>query len=281
MSRFFSPDNESNLIEKLVKNSFLSIDEGLYDVANFDRTHDTMSLTNNIRYMINIRKIPIIAEVKFSSPSKGNIVDSQNVNPVNIANQMISGGAIGLSVLTQKYFFNGSINNFIVIRKNASVPMLMKDIIVSENQIDCAKKIGADYVLLIKTVFDRNLAEASIQKFSEYSHRKGLNVLYEVHLENEFKEILDFKVGRNDLIGINNRNLDNLKIDLKTTENLLKKYEKGRNLIVSESGIENTEQIRSLKKAGADAFLIGTSIMEKAENISSKVKEFVNGTSSY
>ena len=281
MSRFFSPDSESNLIEKLVKNSFRSIDEGLYEVANFDHTHDAMSLTNNIRSMINIRKVPIITEVKFSSPSKGNIVDSQNVNPVNIANQMIGGGAIGLSVLTQKYFFNGSINNFIVIRKNTSVPMLMKDIIVSENQIDCAKEIGADYVLLIKTVFDKNLAEASIEKFSEYSYRKGLNILYEVHLDDEFKEILDFKVRRNDLIGINNRNLNNLKIDLKTTENLLKKYDKGRNLIVSESGIENTEQIRYLKKAGADAFLIGTSIMEKAENISSKVKELVNGTSSY
>jgi indole-3-glycerol phosphate synthase len=281
MSRFFSPDSESNLIEKLVKNSFRSIDEGLYEVANFDHTHDAMSLTNNIRSMINIRKVPIITEVKFSSPSKGNIVDSQKVNPVNIANQMISGGAIGLSVLTQKYFFNGSINNFIVIRKNTSVPMLMKDIIVSENQIDCAKEIGADYVLLIKTVFDKNLAEASIEKFSEYSYRKGLNILYEVHLDDEFKEILDFKVRRNDLIGINNRNLNNLKIDLKTTENLLKKYDKGRNLIVSESGIENTEQIRYLKKAGADAFLIGTSIMEKAENISSKVKELVNGTSSY
>ena len=280
MSRFFSPDSESNLIEKLVKNSFRSIDEGLYEVANLDRTHDAMSLTKNIRSMINKRKIPIITEVKFSSPSKGSIVDSQKVNPVNIANQMIRGGAIGLSVLTQKYFFNGSVNNFIVIRKNASVPMLMKDIIVSENQIDCAKKIGADYVLLIKTVFDKNLAEASIEKFSEYSHRKGLNILYEVHLENEFKEILDFKVGRNDLIGINNRNLDNLKIDLKTTENLLKKYDKGSNLIVSESGIENTEQIRYLKKAGADAFLIGTSIMENHENISSKVKELVNDTNS-
>ena len=280
MSRFFSPDSESNLIEKLVKNSFRSIDEGLYEVANLDRTHDAMSLTNNIRSMINKRKIPIITEVKFSSPSKGSIVDSQKVNPVNIANQMIRGGAIGLSVLTQKYFFNGSVNNFIVIRKNASVPMLMKDIIVSENQIDCAKKIGADYVLLIKTVFDKNLAEGSMEKFSEYSRRKGLNVLYEVHLENEFKDILDFKMGRNDLIGINNRNLDNLEIDLKTTENLLKKYDKRSNLIVSESGIENTEQIRYLKKAGADAFLIGTSIMENHENISSKVKELVNDTSS-
>jgi indole-3-glycerol phosphate synthase len=280
MSRFFSSNGELDLIKKLVENSFRSIDEGLYEVANLDRTHDAMSLTNNIRSMINIRKIPIITEVKFSSPSKGSIVDSQKVNPVNIANQMIRGGAIGLSVLTQKYFFKGSVNNFIVIRKNASVPMLMKDIIVSENQIDCAKKIGADYVLLIKIVFDKNLAEGSIEKFSEYSHRKGLNVLYEVHLENEFKEILDFKVGRNDLIGINNRNLDNLKIDLKTTENLLKKYDKGSNLIVSESGIENTEQIRYLKKAGADAFLIGTSIMENHENISSMVKELVNDTSS-
>jgi len=83
-------------------------------------------------------------------------------------------------------------------------------------------------------------------------------------------------LDKKDLIGINNRNLDNLKIDLQTTEKLLKKYDKGKNIIVSESGISNSDQIKQLKNAGADAFLIGTSIMEENKQIAIKIKELVN-----
>lgn len=275
LSRFFSVDNERNMLKKLVENSFRSIDEGLYDL-DFDRPHDALDLTNDIRIMKNIKKIPIIGEVKLASPSKGQIIETKNVDLIYIAKQMVKGGAVAISVLTQKYLFNGSINNFVTVRKNVSIPMLMKDIIVSETQIDCAKKIGADYILLIKTIFDKDLTEGSIEKFSEYSHKKGLNILYEVHTEDEFKEILDFKIEKKDLIGINNRSLATLKIDLKITENLLTKRDKGRNLIVSESGIEKIEQIRYLKNVGADAFLIGTSLMEKNQNIVFKLMELVN-----
>jgi len=275
MSRFFTINNERNILRKLVENSFRSIDEGLYDL-NSDRSHDSLDLTNDIYTMNQIKKIPIITEVKLASPSKGEIVSNEKVDLIDTTQQMVKGGAIGISVLTQKYLFNGSINNFVTIRKNVSIPMLMKDIIVSETQIDCAKKIGADYILLIKTIFDKDLAEGSIEKFSEYSHNKGLNVLYEVHSEDEFKEILEFKSEKKDLVGINNRNLDTLKIDLKITEKLLAKKDKGKKLIVSESGIEKIEHIRYLKNAGADAFLIGTSIMENNQNIEFKVKELVN-----
>ena len=195
---------------------------------------------------------------------------------LSISRDMIKGGAAGLSVLTQKYLFNGSLTNFIVIRQDTPIPMLMKDIIVSEIQLDCAKKIGADYILLIMSIFDKNLAEGDLDKFVKYAHKKGLNILFEVHHEQEFSEILKFNLGKTDLIGINNRNLDNLKIDLQITENLLKKFNKGNNVIVSESGIDNSNQIMQLKKAGADAFLIGTSIMEKREQITGKIKELVN-----
>jgi indole-3-glycerol phosphate synthase len=195
---------------------------------------------------------------------------------LSISRDMIKGGAAGLSVLTQKYLFNGSLTNFIVIRQNTPIPMLMKDIIVSEIQLDCAKKIGADYILLIMSIFDKNLAEGDLDRFVKYAHKKGLNILFEVHHEQEFSEILKFNLGKTDLIGINNRNLDNLKIDLQITENLLKKFNKGNNVIVSESGIDNSRQIMQLKKAGADAFLIGTSIMEKREQITGKIKELVN-----
>ena len=277
MSKFFS---SNNMIKKLVENSFKSIDEGIYNISNnIDFSHDALSLKKKIMDYKVKDKVPIITEVKFSSPSKGVILSRNNNDPdllLSISRDMISGGAVGLSVLTQKYLFNGSINNFATVRKDTSLPMLMKDIVVSEIQLDCAKNIGADYVLLIMSIFDKNLAEGDLDKFSEYAHKKGLNVIYEVHHENEFKEILKFNLQKHDLIGINNRNLNDLQIDLKITEKLLKKFDKGKNVIVSESGISNSDQIKQLKNAGADAFLIGTSIMEKNEHISNKIKELVN-----
>jgi len=194
------------------------------------------------------------------------------MDSIQLASKMISSGSIGLSVLTQPYLFNGSIDNLAKMRKKMIVPILMKDIIVSEIQIDAAKRIGADCVLLIKAIFDHNLAESGLEKLSEYAYRKGLQILVEVHSEDEFVDSLKLKEHYRDLIGINNRDLSNLKIDILTTYRLLKKYEKGKNIIISESGITNADEIRYLKNAGADAFLIGTSIME-SDDIASKVRQ--------
>lgn len=277
MSKFFSSNSE-NLVKSLVENSYKSIDEGLYNITTIDYSHEALNLKKNILDLKGKNKIPIITEIKFSSPSKGVIMNRENANLLSISREMIKSGAVGLSVLTQKYLFNGSLNNFVIIRNDTSIPMLMKDIIVSEIQLDCAKKIGADYILLIKTIFDKNFAEGDLDKFVNYAHKKGLNILFEVHHEDEFNEILKFNLDKKDLIGINNRNLDNLKIDLQTTEKLLKKYDKGKNIIVSESGINNSYQIKQLKNAGADAFLIGTSIMEENKQIGIKIKELVNVT---
>jgi len=264
------------VVKSLVENSFKSIDEGLYNITNIDYSHEPLNLKKNILDLKAKNKIPIITEIKFSSPSKGVIMNREGADLLSISREMIKAGAAGLSVLTQKYLFNGSLNNFVMIRQDTSIPMLMKDIIVSEIQLDCAKKIGADYILLIMNIFDKNLAEGDLDKFVRYAHKKGLNILFEVHHEDEFNEILKFNLEKNDLIGINNRNLDNLKIDLEITEKLLKKFDKGKNVIVSESGINNTNQIKQLKNAGADAFLIGTSIMEKNKQIAIKIKELVN-----
>ena len=277
MSKFFSSNSE-NLVKSLVENSYKSIDEGLYNITNIDYSHEALNLKKNILELKGKNKIPIITEIKFSSPSKGVIMNRENANLLSISREMIKSGAVGLSVLTQKYLFNGSLNNFVIIRNDTSIPMLMKDIIVSEIQLDCAKKIGADYILLIMKIFDKNFAEGDLDKFVNYAHKKGLNILFEVHHEDEFNEILKFNLDKKDLIGINNRNLDNLKIDLQTTEKLLKKYDKGKNIIVSESGINNSDQIKQLKNAGADAFLIGTSIMEENKQIAIKINELVNIT---
>jgi indole-3-glycerol phosphate synthase len=264
------------MIRRLVKNSFKSIDEGLYNIKDIDYSHEPLNLKKNILDIKTKNKIPLITEIKFSSPSKGVIMNRDDVDLLRISREMTEGGAAGLSVLTQKYLFNGSLTNFIMIRQDTSIPMLMKDIIVSEIQLDCAKKIGADYILLIMSIFDKNLAEGDLDRFVKYANKKGLNILFEVHHEHEFNEILKFNLGKADLIGINNRNLENLKIDLQITEKLLKKFNKAKNVIISESGITNSNQIKQLKNAGADAFLIGTSIMENNKQIATKIKKLVN-----
>ena len=147
----------------------------------------------------------------------------------------------------------------------------MKDIIVSQVQIDAAKRIGADCILLIKTIFDDGMAEGTIEKFMQYAQDKDLHVLVEIHKESEFKEVMN-SIKEPLLIGINNRNLNNLNVDLDVTKRLMQTFQKGNKVIISESGISTPEQIRSLRTSGVDAFLVGTSIMESKDQIS-KVAE--------
>jgi indole-3-glycerol phosphate synthase len=251
-------------IKRLVENSYKAIDKGVYETKQLF-THDTISLRKAITLCAHA---PLVTEVKFSSPSQGKI--RSKAEPAKISKTMVDSGAIGISVLTQPSFFDGSIEYLATIRKALPrIPVLMKDIIVSTVQIDAGKKAGADCVLLIKSIFDHDLAEEGMEKLLEYAKNRGLEVLVEVHTEQEFGEVVKAKY---DLVGINNRNLDNLQVDITNTEKLLKRYYKGTSLIISESGIMSPEDIQYLKSAGADAFLVGTSIMQTPD-IGSKISE--------
>ncbi|SRR5579885_224070 len=252
------------MLNKLVENSQRAINDGIYEIEN--------KLPRSDKNIIEeIRKNPhasLITEVKFSSPSLGNI--RQISDPTLIAKSMIDGGTMGLSVLTQPYLFNGSPKYFAEIRKQVRIPMLMKDIVIDKIQIDAGEKIGADIVLLIQSVFDNNLAK-EVDEFIDYAHKKGLLVLIESHTKKEF---LDSIKTDADLLGINNRNLDTLEIDLKATQTILKDYEKDGRIIVSESGIETANDIKFLRQCGADAFLVGSSIM-KSKDIKGLVSSLV------
>jgi indole-3-glycerol phosphate synthase len=251
-------------IKRLVENSYRAIDQGSYEIDRlFSR--DTESLRRSICLC---HHAPLIAEVKFSSPSKGMIKSKEE--PATIAKAMAGNGAVGISVLTQPFLFDGSLNYLADIRRALpEVPLLMKDIIVSTVQIDAGKKAGADCVLLIKSIFDNHLAEDGLEKLLDYAKKRELEVLLEVHTEEEFGDALKAK---HDLIGINNRNLDNLQVDISNTEKLLKRYDKGKAVIISESGISSPEEIQYLKRAGADAFLVGTSVMQAA-SVGDKISE--------
>ena len=242
----------------------MAIDDGIYDI-------DLNLQKSNKDFVQIIKTNPhatLLTEVKFASPSLGKI--RTLTDPASIAKQMIAGGSKALSVLTQPHLFHGSPEYFIKVRQSVEVPLLMKDIMIDKIQIDAAKKIGADYMLVIQSLFDQGYLK-EIDEFIDYGHKQGLEVLLEVHTKEEFQNALKTEA---DIIGINNRNLDTLEIDLKTTEVVLEGYEKSR-IILSESGIDTAEDIQYLKKCGADAFLIGSSIM-KSNNIEEQVKKLVN-----
>jgi indole-3-glycerol phosphate synthase len=265
-----------SLLRTLVKNSFRAIEDGVYE-SEQERDylhHNSIDLRNRI---IECENIAVITEIKYASPSKGVLADPNKVKVENVAQIMQNSGATGISVLSQPFLFNGSVTNVYKARRASTLPILMKDIIVSEIQIKAAKKAGADCILLIKTVFDLNLTESSLDTIIEYARKIGLGVILETHTAEEFKEaiVMNKKYKQQNLIGINNRNLDTLEISLDTTTNILRETSKLGNTVISESGIHKSSDITKLLDAGADAFLIGTSLMLDTEKMADGIREII------
>jgi len=251
----------SGTLEKIVRNSRQAIKDGTYNIS-CEMRRANVDLGAAIRGSAGV---PIITEIKFASPSQGRI--RAHSSPAAIALEMVKGGALALSVLTQPYLFGGSPEYFMEVRKAVSVPLLMKDVIVDTVQIDAAKKMGADCILLIESVFgDRD----DISEYIQYAHQRDISVLLEVHTVPEMEKAIATEA---DLLGINNRNLDTLRIDLDTTRAILSRVSTDT-IVLSESGISTPDDIRYLKESGADAFLVGSSIM-KSNSICSAVRELV------
>jgi len=253
-----------------------------YDTLGFDAQttlnsgyYNTFQPTPSLRLslkkaILKCNKTPIIAEVKLASPTLGSIRGNKDI--AEIAQAIERGGATAISVLTEPKHFQGSINTLSIVRRAVKLPLLMKDIILSPTQITTAVNIGADAVLLIKTLYDRGYGETNIDNMIELAHEVGLEVLLETHTSEEFQAA---KKTNADLIGINNRNLADLKIDLNNTQKVLKTNSFENIIVISESGIHTLADIQFLRQTGASAFLIGSSIM-LTENIEEKVREFVN-----
>ena len=254
-----------NFLETLAMDATKTIDSGYYKTATFT-TQPKISLKKAI---LECKANPVIAEIKAASPSLGTIRSQVNIQ--EIAQAMEKGGAVGISVLTEPKHFNGSLSALIQSREAVKLPILMKDIIIVEEQIEVAAQIGADAVLLIQGLFDKGCCEMSVDKTVAFAHSRGLEVLLETHTEEEFRLAVETKA---DFIGINNRNLRTLQIDLNTTKEILKRNSSCSKIVVSESGIKTPDDLRFLRDCGAKAYLVGSSIM-LTENIEKKVKEFV------
>jgi len=254
--------HHDSFLYRLADNSYRALDDGAYDLNTSDiKSHDILDLRKRI---ISCPYVPIIGEIKYSSPSHGVLLD-EKFSPSYLAETMTESGAIAISVLTQPYEFHGSIYHISAIRLKINAPILMKDIVVSDVQINTARKIGADSILFIKSVFDNNLAEGDLENYLDYANRIGLKAVVEVHTEMEFAEALKLVEGSNNILGINNRNLDTLEVDTSVTTEILKKQSKGKSVVISESGISDSQTIRELRKVGADGFLVGTSLVQSSD----------------
>lgn len=195
----------------------------------------------------------IIAEFKRKSPSKGIINEFASVETTTLG--YMQAGASALSVLTDATFFGGSNQDLLTARKFNFCPILRKDFIIDEYQVLEAKSIGADAILLIAAILDKT----SIQKLSGLAVALGMEVLFELHDEEDVEKIPDQEV----ILGINNRNLRTMTTDVTHSVEMIKKLPE-KWLKVTESGIHDPQTWFMLRQAGFDGFLIGEQFMRHA-----------------
>lgn len=244
-----------NILDQIIEYKRTEVAErkSLYPVKLLEQSiYFSSPVVSLKKYLLRDDKSGIIAEIKRKSPSKGMINPYVSVERTSIG--YMQAGASALSILTDKHFFGGSNDDLTTARKFNFCPILRKEFVIDEYQIIEAKSIGADAILLIAAV----LSVDEVNRFTNFAHSLGLEVLLEVHDESELKLNLNAEV---ELIGVNNRDLKTFNLDIETSKRLAPMIPK--NVIkISESGIESPEAIMELKKYGFKGFLIGQTFMQ-------------------
>lgn len=205
-----------------------------------------------VKYIRREDKVGIIAEIKRRSPSKGLINANISVERTSIG--YMQAGASGLSILTDQKYFGGKNEDLSVARSFNFCPILRKDFIIDEYQVIEAKSIGADVILLIAAI----LTPEEIKKFTSLAHSLGMEVLLEIHSEEEFNHSFSDDI---DLLGVNNRDLNSFITDINTSIKLASKIPESV-VKISESGISDPHIVLNLKEYGYEGFLIGEYFMQ-------------------
>jgi len=246
-----------NTLEKIVieKRKQVREEKSLFPVELLERSIYFKSECVSLKkYLLRDDKNGIIAEIKKQSPALGPINPHIKVEKLSIG--YMQAGASALSVLTDKKFFGGNNADLTTARKFNFCPILRKEFIIDEYQIIEAKSIGADAILLIAAI----LSKDEIAQFTDVAHKLGMEVLLELHAEKELEKVYD----EVDVIGVNNRNLETMKIDIQTSRSMAKLIPAGI-IKVSESGIEDPNIVMELRLLGYNGFLIGGYFMKHPE----------------
>ncbi|MCX7737926.1 MAG: indole-3-glycerol phosphate synthase TrpC [Hydrogenothermaceae bacterium] len=255
-----------NILQKIIQTKYEELTSYTTDYLKIleKLALDRKKKVSNFKKALKGKGINIIAEVKKASPSKG--VIRHVFDPVKIAVEYEENGARAISVLTDRQYFQGSIEYLAEISKVVKMPLLRKDFIIDERQILEAYAYGADSYLLIAKVLNKERLKELISSGREID----LEPLVEVHSEEE--AIKSVEAGAK-IVGINNRNLEDFTVDINLSKTLAPKLkEMGVEVVIAESGISTREEIEELRKCGVDGFLIGESLMREPD-IGKKLRE--------
>ena len=259
------------MLDKIIKNKLLEVEilktEQRHTISEVVQMNlPKNSFVESVRDKIKNGKNAIIAELKRCSPSKGYLDEKLDIKVM--ASLYEKSGAACISVLTDEKFFKGTKNDLMLAKNTSSLPILRKDFIIDESQVIESKVIGADCILLIIACLSRN----KFKSLLDISKSLDLDVLVEVHDEEELDIALDFKCN---MIGINNRNLKNFNVSIETSKVLRKKIMDNSIIVISESGIKDLETIMDLNNNNIHAFLIGETLITN-DNPEFLLKKLVN-----
>ncbi len=256
-----------NILDKIVKDKRVEVDlrKGLIPISQLETSVLFDRHSNSLAKTLRTSSTGIIAEHKRRSPSKS--VINHDLNVQDVAKGYEQAGVCGMSVLTDGKYFGGSLDDLLLARASVKMPLLRKEFIIDEYQILEAKAYGADVILLIAAI----LTTSEIKTFSELAKSLRLDVLLEVHNEEELQKSI---MPSLDMLGVNNRNLKTFEVSLETSKKL-SKIIPDEFVKVSESGISNIEAIKELRPFGYQGFLIGENFM-KTEDPGASATTFIN-----
>ncbi|MFH1784920.1 MAG: indole-3-glycerol-phosphate synthase [Candidatus Micrarchaeota archaeon] len=252
-----------NLLDKFIEHAKENISTGYYNVRS-RVVGPRCSLIQRIRS----EKFIIITEIKHASPAGEYSFDEMDVE--GSAMSFVNSGADAISVVVEPTIFKGNIGD-VPLAKKAGLPVLFKDFIIERKQIEAARNVGADAILLIVKVAKK--LELDLDELIEIAHENELEVLLESYDEDEMRTAMKTKA---DILGINNRDLDTLKIDIGRTKKILDDIGNVDRPVISESGIRNANDVAFVRSSGASGVLVGTAIW-KSDNIEEKIKELKEG----
>ncbi|OYX27667.1 MAG: indole-3-glycerol phosphate synthase [Flavobacteriales bacterium 32-35-8] len=256
-----------NILDNIVadKRNEVDLRKSLIPVSQLEQSVLFERKTTSLAHKLRNSTSGIIAEHKRRSPSKSTI--NQNLNVQDVARGYEEAGVCGMSVLTDLKYFGGALDDLLLARASCNLPLLRKEFIIDEYQILEAKAYGADVILLIAAILTR----AEIKQFSEFAKSLQLDVLLEVHNEEELHKSI---MPSLDMLGVNNRNLKTFDVSLDISKTL-SEIIPNEFVKVSESGISNIEAIKELQPFGFQGFLIGENFM-KTDNPGESAKQFIN-----
>ena len=257
--------SDSNVLTSIIEGVIEDVEKRKVPISQLKEQLANAPKLRNAYAALSKEGISLIAEIKRSSPSKGDL--SAIENPVSLANDYQSGGADLISVLTEERRFKGNIADLIAVRSAVDVPVLRKDFIVTEFQVYESRVLGADLMLLIVA----GLSKSQLVDFYQLATELGMDVLVEVHDLAEAEIAVD--IGSK-IIGVNCRNLKTLEVNDKNFELILPQLPASV-LKVAESGISTREQVLSVQELGAKAVLIGETLV-KTGNPVHTIKELLN-----